>query len=358
MKTPSRPLTASEAARRLGVSTKALRLYEQHRLVTPGRTPAGYRIYGVDAMARASEVVALRALGLSLADAARVLGGDPQTLACALSAHENALDRDIRERLQRLERVRTLRAGLAAGKMPAAGELGHLIERAAPSVAFALPWPWGGEWFEMQDIRALNYLIGSLGSGKTRLAIHLAQALPNGIFLGLDRLTECRATLLGALSQDTAWQDRVDRAMAWLRDEGAHASDALTVLLASLTAERNGALVIDMIEQNLTQATQEALIRYLRQQARATRAHPLFIMTRSSAILDLTAVGPHEAILLCPANHSVPLRVAPYPGAPGFEAVATCLASPDVRERVAVAPPSSLTPRRGDSSEPLRADTA
>ena len=39
------------------------------------------------------------------------------------------------------------------------------------------------------------------------------------------------------------------------------------------------------------------------------------------------------AIILCPANHSVPTRVAPYPGAPGYEAVATCLASPDVRAR-------------------------
>lgn len=81
MKTPSWPLTASEAARRLGVSTKALRLYEQHRLVTPGRTPAGYRIYGVDAMARASEVVALRALGLSLADAAT------RASPCGLTRH-------------------------------------------------------------------------------------------------------------------------------------------------------------------------------------------------------------------------------------------------------------------------------
>jgi predicted site-specific integrase-resolvase len=36
-------LTASEAAERLGVSTKALRLYEQRGLVTPSRTAAGYR---------------------------------------------------------------------------------------------------------------------------------------------------------------------------------------------------------------------------------------------------------------------------------------------------------------------------
>ena len=62
-------------------------------------------------------------------------------------------------------------------------------------------------------------------------------------------------------------------------------------------------------------------------------ARPLFLLTRSSAILDLAAMGPDEAIIFCPANHSPPISVAPYPGAAGYEAVATCLASPDVRAR-------------------------
>jgi hypothetical protein len=49
--------------------------------------------------------------------------------------------------------------------------------------------------------------------------------------------------------------------------------------------------------------------------------------------LDLTTVGGNEAIILCPANHSPPTLVQPYPGAPGCEAVATCLATPEVRSR-------------------------
>jgi hypothetical protein len=87
-----------------------------------------------------------------------------------------------------------------------------------------------------------------------------------------------------------------------------------------------------MVEQGLDHATREALSAHLRQRAGAS-ARPLFLLTRSSAILDLAAVGPDEAIILCPANHSPPRRVAPYPGAPGYEAVATCLASPEVRAR-------------------------
>lgn len=36
-------LNPSEAARRLGISIKALRLYEQRGLITPKRTAAGWR---------------------------------------------------------------------------------------------------------------------------------------------------------------------------------------------------------------------------------------------------------------------------------------------------------------------------
>ena len=70
---------------------------------------------------------------------------------------------------------------------------------------------------------------------------------------------------------------------------------------------------------------------YLRARVSPTRS--IFLLTRSSAILDLAAVGADESIILCPANHGTPIRVLPYPGAPGYEAVASCLALPEVRAR-------------------------
>jgi DNA-binding transcriptional MerR regulator len=73
-------LSPSEAAKRLGVSAKALRLYEQRGLVVPGRTASGWRAYGPDEMARAAEIAALRTLGLSLAQVARVMKGDVEDL--------------------------------------------------------------------------------------------------------------------------------------------------------------------------------------------------------------------------------------------------------------------------------------
>jgi hypothetical protein len=119
--------------------------------------------------------------------------------------------------------------------------------------------------------------------------------------------------------------------LVWLIEDGATVSEALVALLVGLETEGPAILVIDMLEQGLEKTTQEALIAYLRR--RSADCRPLFFLTRSSSILDLDAVGDDEAIILCPANHSPPTYVRPYPGSPGFEAVATCLASPEVRAR-------------------------
>jgi hypothetical protein len=283
-------------------------------------------------MARAAEIVTLRTLGLSLSQVARVLGDDPQGLEPALAAHQATLEGRIRQLAGTVEKVRDIRAGLAQGKSPTAGELVRLLGPTAGfSVAFDLPWPWGGERFELSDVRPLNYIIGPLGSGKTRLAKRLAETLPDAVFLGLDRLEHGSAAARARLEADPALQSRVDQTLTWLVEDGAAASEALVALLVGLESEGAAIVVVDMVEHGLDQAAQEALIAHLRR--RGPGARPLFLLTRSCAILDLAAVGAEEAIIFCPANHSPPISVAPYPGAPGYEAVATCLASPEVRAR-------------------------
>lgn len=334
MSSPAPYLSPSEAASRLGVSPKALRLYEQRGLLAPARTAAGWRAYSPAQMDRAEEIVGLRTLGLSLGQVARVLDGDGESLEPALAAHEATLEGRRRQIASMIAQVRRLRAELAAGQAPVAEDLVRLIEPDdAIRIAFNLPWPWDGEAFELRIVRPLTHIVGPLGSGKTRLARRIAESVPAAVFVGLDRLENDAAAARARIDREPALKARVDRSLAWLIEDGATESGALIALLAALEDEAPALTVVDMLEQDLNRATQEAVIARLRRRGPETR--PLFFLTRSSAILDLDAVGADEDILLCPANHSPPVRVAPYPGSPGYEAVATCLATPEVRARTA-----------------------
>jgi len=318
-------LNPSEAAKRLGISVKALRIYEQHGLIAPPRTASGWRTYGPSQMARAADIATLRALGLSLAQVGQALNGDPQSLPPALAVHQAALEDQVRALTDKIGKVRRMRADLGRGHAPAFMEL----VRPEAAIAFDLPWPWDGERFELRDLRPLNFIVGPLFSGKTRLAHAIAEGLPGSAFIGLERLASENADT--QMAADPALRARIDKALAWLAGDGASVTPALVALIAALERDDPKALVIDMVEQGLDHATQKALMVHLRR--RGSSARLLFLLTRSCVILDLAAIRPDEAIIFCPANHSPPCLVAPYPGAPGYEAVASCLASPDARAR-------------------------
>ena len=325
-------ITASEASRRLGVSTKALRLYEERGLITPIRTEAGWRTYGPDQMSRAAQIAALRGLGFSLGQIARVLDGDAQELDQALATHLISLRNQASHIAEIIEQVRLMRVELAAGRAINAAELTHLIDTGQKlRVAFDLPWPWGSERFELHDIQPLNFITGPLGSGKTRLAKRIAETLPSAAYLGLERLATDTKSLTSQLDASPDHQSRVKQAMIWLLDEGASDSVGLHALVVELEADVTAVLVVDMPEQGLDGATQTAVAVYLR--CRKQSARPLFVLTRSSAILDLALVGRDETIIYCPANHSPPMLVEAIEGTPGYESVATCLAPPNIRAR-------------------------
>jgi DNA-binding transcriptional MerR regulator len=100
----------------LGVTTKALRVYERHGLVTPVRSGAGYRAYGPTQMRRLHQVLALKSLGLSLARIGNCLDGLGDDLGPILEAQE----KDLRSRADALAAalasVVAARARLAGGR--------------------------------------------------------------------------------------------------------------------------------------------------------------------------------------------------------------------------------------------------
>src|SRR3954467_11450283 len=121
-----RVLNATEAARRLGVTPKALRLYEQHGLVTPVRSEAGWRTYGSDQIARLHQVVALKSLGLSLSAIAKLMAGSADTLDAVLSVQERALKQELQRGANALSLIQEARQKLALGVLLTIDDLATL----------------------------------------------------------------------------------------------------------------------------------------------------------------------------------------------------------------------------------------
>lgn len=119
---PMRLVSIGDLARRLGVTTRALRHYQDQGLVRSHRLSGNVRGYDAEAVERLETVIALRAVGLPIAAIRTVLDlrSEPQAQASALrEALSSALEaqRDQVTRLQdMLERIAD--APRAAGPRP------------------------------------------------------------------------------------------------------------------------------------------------------------------------------------------------------------------------------------------------
>src|SRR5437868_14925190 len=110
-----RHLSPAETARRLGLSQKALRLYERHGLLAPVRTQSGWRVSGEKEIARLHQILSLKSLGLALSKIAEILSREPVSLERILEAQEKALCEEHGRVNRELKGVRIGRAKLDAG---------------------------------------------------------------------------------------------------------------------------------------------------------------------------------------------------------------------------------------------------
>ena len=118
-----------ELARRTGLSVKTIRFYSDCGLVPEsGRSPAGYRLYDLTAVARLDLVRTLRDLGMDLTTVRRVLDREI-TLADVAAAHVEALDAQIRLlRLRRAVLSTVAKRGSTAEEMDLMHKLAKLSE--------------------------------------------------------------------------------------------------------------------------------------------------------------------------------------------------------------------------------------
>ncbi|HEV2502566.1 MAG TPA: MerR family transcriptional regulator [Mesorhizobium sp.] len=121
-------LTAAECAGRIGLTVRALRLYERYGLIAPRRTDKDWRLYGAADVARLTEVLALKRLGLSLSAIASLLAGKATNLE-RLFVMQQAVLRETRERAEQgLVIVEALRTKLARGDRVSIDDLVRLAK--------------------------------------------------------------------------------------------------------------------------------------------------------------------------------------------------------------------------------------
>lgn len=113
-----------ELARRTGLTVKTIRFYSDRGIVAPtSRSPAGYRLYDIDAVARLDLVRTLRELGLDLPTVRKVVDREV-SLPEVAAAHADALE--VRIRVLRLRRA-VLTAVAERGLTPEEMELMHQL---------------------------------------------------------------------------------------------------------------------------------------------------------------------------------------------------------------------------------------
>lgn len=107
-------LRVADLAAAVGIGADTVRYYERIGLLPePPRSPAGYRLYGADAVERLRFVQGCQRLGLRLKDIADLLAVR-DTGVCPCEPAEQHLRRRISEVDAELERLMTLRAQMVA----------------------------------------------------------------------------------------------------------------------------------------------------------------------------------------------------------------------------------------------------
>jgi phosphoribosylaminoimidazole-succinocarboxamide synthase len=107
--------TVGELAQQAGVSVRALHHYDEIGLLSPTRSAAGHRRYTEPDVARLTQIVALRSLGLSLGEIRRCLDSG-EALVATLTRQLRDLDLRVAQTTALRDRLATVVAQLQSGR--------------------------------------------------------------------------------------------------------------------------------------------------------------------------------------------------------------------------------------------------
>lgn len=116
-------LTAAQCAKRAGLTVRALRIYEAAGLLAPRRTEKNWRLYGAHDLARLTEILALKRLGLTLEQISRLLAGQATDLERVLSVQSSALREQMARVHQSLSLIDHMQTKIATGEILSTDDL-------------------------------------------------------------------------------------------------------------------------------------------------------------------------------------------------------------------------------------------
>jgi DNA-binding transcriptional MerR regulator len=246
MPVSSRLLSIGEFAAATQLSQKALRIYDEQRLLMPARIDAasGYRYYTSEQVALGRLVRTLREMGLSLGDVGRVVAakdGGAETILAEVA-------REIDERYAREKRAH--HAALLLLHKPASAHAPEITERARPATTVAVRPFMANRYDIVEKFRVeCSVLVAQLaqagltpGTGACALTDPLSddegrvEAIipvnaPNPIPLGIT-LRQLPATSCARVRADvrhahtSAFAGALDALFDWFDRHGYHALDA------------------------------------------------------------------------------------------------------------------------------------
>jgi len=121
-------MTAADCARQIGITVKALRVYEDHGLLSPPRSEKNWRLYGAREISQLNEILTLKAMGFSLSRITKLLSGHETTTDDMLALQQSYLTEHRKRLDDSLGLVTALREKTARGEVLSVSDLVNLAK--------------------------------------------------------------------------------------------------------------------------------------------------------------------------------------------------------------------------------------